>query len=193
MSSSLWSIRRRSTPLAASGFKDRKVAQATAFGRDKSNGKYTRVLEARNWTLAGLKARKWALRAGTQKWFLQGAQGQTQALLRAAQTCSSLLRLGAGLHRHSSVSLTHGSGFNTGCSGLKTEMDFGEVKIRVWWLSSRLPKSYPRQLWFPTGSIIPMQLFFADSLDQDDGPCRFQRYDRTTSVFVVPIHIVQNL
>ena len=30
-----------------------------------------------------------------------------------------------------SRSLTYASGFNTGCSGLKTEMDFGEVKIRI--------------------------------------------------------------
>jgi hypothetical protein len=62
----------------------------------------------------------------------QGAQGQIQALLRRAQgLLKTLLRLSAGLHSHSSRSLTHGSGFNTGCSGLKTEMDFGEVKIRV--------------------------------------------------------------
>ena len=62
----------------------------------------------------------------------QGAQGQIQALLRRAQgLLKTLLRLSAGLHSHSSRSLTHASGFNTGCSGLKTEMDFGEVKIRV--------------------------------------------------------------
>jgi hypothetical protein len=48
-------------------------------------------------------------------------------MLRDAQGCSGLL-----IHR---------SGYSHVCSGLKVEMEFGEVKIgvRVWWHVTRQP------------------------------------------------------
>jgi hypothetical protein len=49
-------------------------------------------------------------------------------MLRAAQ---GLLRLGTVLHSHSSGLLIHRSGYSHVCSGLKVEMEFGEVKIGV--------------------------------------------------------------
>ena len=52
-------------------------------------------------------------------------------MLRVAQGCSGLLRLGTVLHSHSSELLIHRSGYSHLCSGLEVEMEFGEVKIRV--------------------------------------------------------------
>lgn len=81
------------------------------------------------------RGRNWALRARAEVQKL-GPGKELRVKFRhysgVLRGCSkTLLRLSAGLHSHSSRSLTHASGFNTGCSGLKTEMDFDEVKIRV--------------------------------------------------------------
>jgi hypothetical protein len=46
--------------------------------------------------------------------------------------CSGLLRLGTALHSHSSGLLIHRSCYSYVFSGLEAEMEFGEVKIRVW-------------------------------------------------------------
>ncbi len=45
-------------------------------------------------------------------------------MLRAAQAKTAL-------HSHSSELLIHRSGYSHVCSGLKVEIEFGEVKIRV--------------------------------------------------------------
>ena len=52
-------------------------------------------------------------------------------MLRDAQGCSGLLRLGTALHSHSSGLLIHRSVYSHVCSGLEVEMEFGEVKISV--------------------------------------------------------------
>jgi hypothetical protein len=50
-------------------------------------------------------------------------------MLRAAQGCSGLLRLGTVLHCYSSGLLIHRSGYSHVCLGLEVEMEFEEVKI----------------------------------------------------------------
>jgi hypothetical protein len=45
--------------------------------------------------------------------------------------CSGMLRLETALHSYSSGLLIQHSGYSHVCSGLKVEMEFGEVKIRV--------------------------------------------------------------
>jgi hypothetical protein len=52
-------------------------------------------------------------------------------MLKAAPGCSGLLRLGTALHSYSSGLLIHRSGCSHVCSGLKAEMEFGEVKFGV--------------------------------------------------------------
>jgi hypothetical protein len=64
-------------------------------------------------------------------WAPRGAQGRIQWMLRAAQGCSGLLRLGTVLHSHSSGLLIHRLCYSHMCSGLEVEMEFGEVNIEV--------------------------------------------------------------
>jgi hypothetical protein len=71
------------------------------------------------------------LREWPRIWAPRRAQGRIQSmlrLLRAAQGCSGSATV---LHSHSSGLLIHRSGYGHVCSGLKVEMEFGEVKIGV--------------------------------------------------------------
>jgi hypothetical protein len=52
-------------------------------------------------------------------------------MLKAAQGCSGLLRLGTALHSYSSGLLIHRLGYSHACLGLKVEMEFREVKFSV--------------------------------------------------------------
>jgi hypothetical protein len=74
--------------------------------------------------LKGTKLGSLSLESGPES----GPHGELRVEL---SRCSGLLRLGTALHSHSSGLLIHRSGFSHVCSGLKEEMEFGEVKIRV--------------------------------------------------------------
>jgi hypothetical protein len=55
-------------------------------------------------------------------------------MLKILRPCLERLRRapgGSGLHSYSSWLLSHRSGYRHVCSGLRTEIEFGEVKIRV--------------------------------------------------------------
>ncbi len=73
----------------------------------------------------------WALRVGSDPesgpyW------GPTGLKLRGAQGCLGLFRFGTTLYSYSSRLLIFRSGYSPICSGLETEMKFGEVKIGVY-------------------------------------------------------------
>jgi hypothetical protein len=90
-------------------------------GTSISKGKRTRVTGAGNWDPTNLKGTK-----------LSGPKSGPLGELRVEfSRCSGLLRLGTVLHSHSSGLLVRRSGCSHVCSGLKVEMEFGEVEIRA--------------------------------------------------------------
>jgi hypothetical protein len=68
---------------------------------------------------------------GSPSW--ESGQNLARGELRVELSrCSRLLRLRTVLHSHSSGLLIHRLGYSHVCSGLELEMEFVEVKIRVW-------------------------------------------------------------